>query len=378
MKKSYKLLLSVEIISILVVLLLMYLSTNIFYIIGFIALAFLLLVKYFGLEKKHDRYKKENMLNILIIILTYYLVTYLLGIYVGFVQSSYIINLKYIILNTFPALAIIVISELLRYEYISKGKKNKVIICLSTIFFVLVDILVAINGYNFKDLGMVITFIASIIVPSIAKNVFLTYECYHSSYKMTILYRCLMELPIYMLPILPDLGIYVNSSIKVIIPSVILYLSYELYRDKDKKEKVNNKKTYDIFFYIVVLILIIIMALTSGLFRYQAIAVGSGSMTPNINKGDAVIVEKLSVEEIKNIKVGEILVFKNEGVTIVHRVVQINKITDDKYYFYTKGDNNNSYDGYPISIENIVGVAKGKIRFIGYPTVMLNEILESR
>ena len=99
-------------------------------------------------------------------------------------------------------------------------------------------------------------------------------------------------------------------------------------------------------------------------------------MTPNVNKGDAVIVEKLDIDEIKKIKIGEILVFKKEGKIIVHRVVQKNKITEDEYYFYTKGDNNNSYDGYPISIDNIIGVVKARIKFIGYPTVLLNEILE--
>lgn len=378
MKKSYKLLLSVEIISIMFILFLINISTNIFYIIGFIALELLLLVKYFGISKIYDKYKRENILNILIVIFSYYFITYLLGLYVGFVQSSYIMKLGYIIKKLVPSLVLIIISEILRYEYISKGKKNKVIIFLSVVFFILVDAITKINGYNLKDMGVLITFIASIIVPSIAKNVFLTYECYKAGYKAPIIYRCLMELPIYMLPILPNLGVYVNSSIEVIIPSVIFYLSYELYRDKDKKEKVRNRKTYDIFFYIIIIILLVIMALTSGLFKYHAIAVGSGSMTPNINKGDAVIVEKLSVEEIKNIEVGEILVFRKDGVTIVHRVVQINKITDDKYYFYTKGDNNNSYDGYPISIENIVGVAKGRIRYIGYPTVILNEILEGR
>lgn len=378
MKKSYKLLLSVEIISIMFILFLINISTNIFYIIGFIALELLLLVKYFGISKIYDKYKRENILNILIVIFSYYFITYLLGLYVGFVQSSYIMKLGYIIKKLVPSLVLIIISEILRYEYISKGKKNKVIIFLSVVFFILVDAITKINGYNLKDMGVLITFIASIIVPSIAKNVFLTYECYKAGYKASIIYRCLMELPIYILPILPNLGVYVNSSIEVIIPSVIFYLSYELYRDKDKKEKVRNRKTYDIFFYIIIIILLVIMALTSGLFKYHAIAVGSGSMTPNINKGDAVIVEKLSVEEIKNIEVGEILVFRKDGVTIVHRVVQINKITDDKYYFYTKGDNNNSYDGYPISIENIVGVAKGRIRYIGYPTVILNEILEGR
>ena len=378
MKKSYKILITTELISILILLLLIHLSINIYYIIAFIFLKLLLLVKYFGIEKKNDRYQKENMLNILIIIFAYYLVTYLIGIFVGFVQSSYILKFKSIIQNVFPILMIILLSELLRYEYTTKGKQCKTVIGLAVFFFILIDISVGIREDSLKNLQAIIIFIASIGIPAIAKNIMLTYQSYHTNYKMPILYRCLMELPVYILPIVPDLGIYVDSSIKTMIPAIILYFSYELYRNKEKKEKIQKTKRYDLVFYLIIAFLSFIVVMTSGLFKYYALAVGSGSMTPNINKGDAVIVKKLDKEEIKQIEVGDVLVFKNNGITIVHRVVQINKITEDKYYFYTKGDNNNGYDGYPISIENIIGVAKGRIRWIGYPTVILNEILQSR
>ena len=378
MKKSYKFLLTVEIISILILGLLIYLSANIYHIIGFTLVKLLILIKYFGLEKKNDRFKRENITNILLIILSYYFITYLLGIFIGFVQSSYLIDIVHIIKNAFPIFIFILFSELLRFEYTTKAKDCKLILYLSVIFFVALDIAVVINGYDFKNLETIVKFIASVVFPVIAKNLMLTYQSCHSSYRDAILYRCLMELPIYMLPIVPDLGLYVNSSIKVIIPALVFYETYELYRGKEKKEKIKRSKAYDIFFSIVIVFLIIIIALTSGLFKYYALAVGSGSMTPVIHKGDVVIVKKLDVEGIKHIEVGEVLVYNKDGKTIVHRVVHINKITENKYYFYTKGDNNNSNDGYPIAIENIIGVAKGRIRFIGYPTVLLNEIFESR
>lgn len=376
MKKSYKFLLVVEIISILILLLLIYLSVNIYYIIGFLITKLLLVIKYFGLEKKNDRYEKENLLNVLFIVLAYYFITYILGLFIEFVQSSYIIDFVHIIKNALPVLIIILLSELLRYEYTTKGKENKLIICISVLFFILVDVSYLVKLETLKDLDAIIKCLGTIVLPSIAKNIMLTYQCYYSNYKITIIYRCLMELPVYMLPILPNLGIYINSSIQVILPAIILYITYELYKSKDNHDKIKKSKTYDIFFYLVIAALIFITALTSGLFKYYILAVGSGSMTPNVNKGDAVIVEKLDIDEIKKIKIGEILVFKKEGKIIVHRVVQKNKITEDEYYFYTKGDNNNSYDGYPISIDNIIGVVKVRIKFIGYPTVLLNEILE--
>ena len=47
---------------------------------------------------------------------------------------------------------------------------------------------------------------------------------------------------------------------------------------------------------------------------------------------------------------------------------------DGKKYFYTKGDANNSLDNYVIGEEMIMGTINHYIPFIGYPTVLLNEL----
>lgn len=58
---------------------------------------------------------------------------------------------------------------------------------------------------------------------------------------------------------------------------------------------------------------------------------------------------------------------------VVHGVINIQKVSAE-LYFYTKGDANLTEDNYKIPEENIVGVVKAKIPWIGYPTVMLSEL----
>ncbi|MCI6265794.1 MAG: hypothetical protein MR598_02980 [Erysipelotrichaceae bacterium] len=58
---------------------------------------------------------------------------------------------------------------------------------------------------------------------------------------------------------------------------------------------------------------------------------------------------------------------------VVHRVTNIQKVRDE-LYFYTKGDANLTEDNYKIPEENVVGVVKVKILWIGYPTVVLSEL----
>lgn len=68
------------------------------------------------------------------------------------------------------------------------------------------------------------------------------------------------------------------------------------------------------------------------------------------------------------------LVFNKHGAAISHRVVEIKK-QDNKFNFYTKGDNNDSVDNWIVDSDEVIGVAKVNIPVIGYPVVIWNEII---
>lgn len=111
-----------------------------------------------------------------------------------------------------------------------------------------------------------------------------------------------------------------------------------------------------------------------GIFKHYAVSIGSNSMVPYINKGDVVIVEKLSEEEIDELKIDDVLIFKYNDKVLVHRIIRIIE-ADNTKYFYTKGDNNDSEDGHPIKVSNIIGKELTHIPYLGYPAVELNEIV---
>ena len=58
---------------------------------------------------------------------------------------------------------------------------------------------------------------------------------------------------------------------------------------------------------------------------------------------------------------------------VVHRLIRIVNIGDEVYY-YTKGDANEEEDNYLIKKENIIGIVRFRIPYIGYPTVWFSEI----
>lgn len=99
------------------------------------------------------------------------------------------------------------------------------------------------------------------------------------------------------------------------------------------------------------------------------IAVASNSMKPKYARGDAVIYDKVNYQDLK---IGDILAFNKEGTIITHRIIKIWKRGND-YYYTTKGDNNSGVDLFNPTNDNVLGVVKYRIKYIGYPTVLISE-----
>jgi len=110
--------------------------------------------------------------------------------------------------------------------------------------------------------------------------------------------------------------------------------------------------------------------LVSCQFRFFAIVIGSESMTGEINKGDVVVCEKYDGDELFE---NQIIVFENNGVRVVHRIVEIEHV-DGELRIYTKGDANDNEDNGYRTPEDVFGVVHLKISYIGYPTLWVREI----
>ena len=68
-----------------------------------------------------------------------------------------------------------------------------------------------------------------------------------------------------------------------------------------------------------------------------------GSMKPLIHPGDMVLISKMkNIEDIDNLKEGDIIQFKRRNILITHRIVEI--LNEKNVQYRTKGDNNSVSD----------------------------------
>ena len=91
------------------------------------------------------------------------------------------------------------------------------------------------------------------------------------------------------------------------------------------------------------------------------------SMVPEIQAGDIVITYK---DQNNMYDEGDVITFVSEGsmtkgITITHRIIK-KEVLNGTYYYYTKGDANNTADTSPVTNTNVVGKVILKIPKAGY------------
>ena len=340
-----------------------------------ILLIILLITTYwiFGFEKDRHRYTKNIILEIIIVLITFFLLYYLSGIIIGYAKIDNYYNINSIIKIILPLIIYIILNELLRYQLLVKSSESKYLIYIVLIFFIIMDTTITLSNHTVGFNKETFLIIALTVLPSITENILCTYLSLNFGYKPAIVYLLIINLYSYLIPIIPNPNEYIYSLIFLLLPLYILkHIKKWLSKDRVngiEDEDLNDKKN-NIYGYIPLIITTIILVyFVSGYFKYYAIAIASGSMEPNISKGDVVIVNK----SIKSLKEGDIIAYNYENKVVVHRIYKIIN-NEDEYYIYTKGDANESYDRYKIDKSMLIGTVKYKIPLIGYPTVLLNEI----
>lgn len=324
-----------------------------------------LAIYFYGFKRKVNLKHNKVFISIIAIFATlYFALIYGIGFTSSFLKNAYSLKPLSIINNTFFLILIIILEEILRFVYIKANKKSKANIIVFTLILALLDIIINIRFDVLTDSYELFDVVSTIMLPSILKNIMCTYAVYYADYKGPLLYRFLTELYIFIVPIVPDLNDYINSLGLLLLPFLI---TITMSRQTDSKVKLEEEKRSffklsDIPFAVAA---VIIYCLIAGIGPYKLVGIETGSMTPRLNVGDAVIISKnFSVDKLKE---GDIIAFKtDEKELIVHRIIKVN--SDNT--FITKGDYNNVADKGYVKKEQIKGKVVFSIPYIAYPAIM--------
>ena len=375
MEKKYKELCIIELIIALIYLtgkllvIKFYANFSIYFDLVFYIIVLLFFCVKYGIYRNKNYFNRISIRYLIILLLSYLLITYLLGCFTGFTKSIFDYSLIGILKNSIPIIIITLAMEFIRYIVANNSKVSKKPLIILTIAYILMTSLSSSMGYNLTNTYHIFNFICLTLLPTIAKQVLLSYITYHISCWPSLIYNIAFSLAPFVFPIFPDLGDYVNAILGILFPFIVYLVMKKIILYHEKTPAKVRGYLLKILSIPLLIFLITIILLIAGVFNYKLIAIGSDSMNPVYYRGDAVIYEK---KAIKDIKKGDILVFENNHRVVTHRVTRI-VYKGNQIYFQTKGDNNEKIDLDLVNQTNVLGTVKYIVKYIGSPTIWLNE-----
>ena len=378
MKKGSTKLLVLQLITLIILIYNAFIN-NIFtnlYLSIFLSIVFVISYFLVGFEKERFNQKKRNIRIIIILTISLLVIKYGLGLITGYQYSPYNRTFLGILGNTLSIAYLLVICEILRYTFLTKG--NKLNFILTIIIFTLAYLNITTSLTSLTSLKTIVILLTTDIVVTLFENIVLTIISKKYGYSGSLSYTLIMNLYLYIVPIFPNLGEYLDAAVMIAFPIILYlfsnYILTDLFKEKvDIRVKNTGAK---LIRFIIVMIIIIMVSLNSGIFRYWICVVASGSMEPTIKIGDVIYIDKSYKNHIDKIEEQDIIVFKIDGKIYCHRVIQ-KKVNNDQVLLVTKGDREGqSVDKWTVSKSEIVGKVDFRIKYIGLPSVWLKNAIE--
>ena len=302
------------------------------------------------------------------------IVCFALGLIVNYTYGSFSLRISNIFSNFIPLLLVSVITEVLRYVIFHTYYRKRTPVVIFTTIVIIMNIVLVTSVSSFVGYEAIFVTICTTIMPIIATELLCSYLCYEVGLRPALIYKLCVRLYPFVLPILPNLGNFIFAVVAIVLPTTIFLLTYNLHPTNRKDQhRIPKKRNQLIITTPIIVVLLIVVALVAGIFKHQIIAIASDSMQPTFARGDAVLIEKTSPDKIKE---GDILVFKHEGIIVTHRVRQI-IIENDSFIFVTQGDNQEEIDGFTTTESQVIGRVVGINKYIGYPTVWLQDLFKT-
>lgn len=321
-----------------------------------------------GRNYTNTKLRRKIMQYTIVATLTYLIVYMLSGLFVTFGRNPYSTTLQGLIINLWSLGTPILAKEYIRFKLINNVyDKDKVKFSIFiSIVYVLIDIeYTRFIGQQLATLT-IIKYISQVTVPDIAKNALFSYVAIQGDFVPSILYQLITNLYYWVSPILPNSPWAMTAIIDSVIPIILfLYIRYEkvkLIPYKDRRTIIDTNPG-SIIPLIISIILVIWFAI--GVFPIKPVAIATGSMEKEIYAGDVVLIKKCNANSVN---VGDIVEYKMEGYTVIHRIIE-KRQRNGRYFFVTKGDNNNAPDLEEVKEDQLIGKVIFKIKYIGYPAI---------
>lgn len=298
------------------------------------------------------------------------------GLIFGFGNSPYTHQFPAILGNLFYVVTYIGGAEFARAYLFQRLDKKRPMLTLSgiTLLFTLFTIpIIVFTRLNNAETIFVTT--GKIILPEFAENILATYLVMVGGPWTSIIYRLIVALFEWGMPILPKLSWLATAFIGTVIPAIMLMLINQVLNKPETAQenaegKRPAKKNGSLAWIIVAIVTMLLLWFNLGLFGVQPFLVSGVSMQPTLYAGDIVIVKNVAPEEIA---VGDVILYKLSNGMVLHRVIEIQN-ENGQIQFITQGDGLNIVDN-PVGESQLKGKMIASIPKLGWISIGVRRVL---
>lgn len=255
------------------------------------------------------------------------------------------------------------------------GQKHSfIVIFMATLFFTFISIpLGQIAGFQLKIAST--NQVISSWFPLLAENHAASLLVLVAGARASLAYRGLLAAFWWLSPILPNLNWALKGFIGVVVPILGMTVISNFYlaqASRLKSRKRTRGNSLQVGWIVIAIVSVLIIWFAVGVLPIRPYVVPSGSMVPEINPGDVVIIGPVRPEAIK---LGDIIEYRSTrgNTNIIHRVVKIEWDTQNRF-FITKGDANSAPDSDPVPPQAIMGRTIATIPDIGWISIAVKKL----
>lgn len=290
------------------------------------------------------------------------------GLIDGFGRSPYDHSLAGIVTNVLYLAAVVGGMEISRAWLINAWLSKRPVLGIALTGFLYSLFWFPLTRFLYFQDGLdAVKYVGTTCLPYLSESILASYLAFLGGWVPAAIYQGTLLAFHWLSPVLPNLSWIINTLLGTFVPIFGLALVHQLYRGEAVRSKRVREAESPVGWIVVSAVSVLVIWFSVGVFSVFPSAIVSGSMSPAIDKGDVVIIKRVTPEEVA---VGDVIQFRVESMPIAHRVVAIEE-REGGFVFRTKGDANPSVDTDPVLPEQVVGKVVMVVPKVGWATIAL-------
>ena len=254
---------------------------------SFVCILAYLAYEFYGFPKFNDTPIQVTVIRgIIAIMIIYFVVLYLLGIFSGYLKNTYSLTTLMVVIS-------LIATEIFRYILINANRDSDLFPFLTTLTLIILEVFSVLDVNIMISTGSIAIYIATIITPIIIRNILLTLYCQHLNIRIAIIYSIIVLQYRSIIPIIPKLDDFIYSYADILLSFLVLTMSYRvIIKNYEGYPMIGLKDGFSFLDILIFIFFVSFGILVSGVTPVQLYVTTNKINHVSIEKGDAPIVLK--------------------------------------------------------------------------------------